>query len=71
MKTSLRIDESKLKLAKKLAGTSTTQETVDRALEVYIEKLRRTSMEKLLGTSFFDETLTTLRKKGAHVSTRR
>ena len=71
MKTSLRIDETKLKLAKKLAGTQTTQETVDRALEVYIEKLRRTSMEKLLGTSFFDETLTMLRKKGAHVSSRR
>lgn len=70
MKTSLRIDETKLKLAKKLAGTNTTQETVDRALQVYIEKLRRNTMENLLGTSFYDETLTQ-KKKGTHGSSRR
>lgn len=71
MKTSLRIDEVKLKLAKKLSGTETIQETVDQALEVYIEKLRRSAMEGLLGTSFYDESITSHRKKRVHGSTRR
>ena len=57
MKTSVVIDEKKLILAKKLGGIHTTREIIDKALESFIAQARRQSMVNLLGTGFFDTSL--------------
>jgi hypothetical protein len=54
MKTSIEIDENKLKLAKKLSPQlSTLRELVDHALDSYIAQARRNSMVEMLGSGFF------------------
>lgn len=57
MKTSVVIDEKKLSLAKKLGNIHTTREVIDKALEAYIAQVRRQSMVNLLGSGFFDQSL--------------
>jgi len=63
MKTSVEIDERKVKLAKKLTDVSTLKELIDRALEEYIAGARRRSIAAMLGTEFFEGSLDKMRKK--------
>jgi hypothetical protein len=53
MKTSVELDEEKVKLAKKLGHDSTLRELIDKALDAYIAQARRLNMADLLGTGFF------------------
>ena len=62
MKTSVELDDAKVKLAKKLSDTSTLKELLDQALDAYIARARRLSMGELLGTSFFEGNLNKMRK---------
>ena len=50
MKTSVEVDEEKVKLAKKLSHTTTLKELIDQALDAFIAQSRRKSMADLLGT---------------------
>ena len=62
MKTSVELDEDKVKLAKKLSSVSTLKELLDQALDVYIARARRLSMIELLGTTLFEGNLAAMRK---------
>ncbi|MCL2137261.1 MAG: type II toxin-antitoxin system VapB family antitoxin [Coriobacteriia bacterium] len=44
MRTNIVIDDDKMKLAMALSGLKTKRETVDRALQAYIDKLSRKNM---------------------------
>jgi hypothetical protein len=61
MKTSVELDDKKVKLAKKLSESQTLKETLDKALDSLISQQRRYSMLDLLGTSFYDGNLKNLR----------
>jgi hypothetical protein len=64
LKTSVEIDEKKLKLAKKLSPQSSTlRDLVDKALDAYIAKARRESMVEILGTNFFEGNIKKMRGK--------
>lgn len=54
MKTSVEIDEEKLKLAKKLGKTNSIKETIHKGLDALITQSRRESMMELLGADFMD-----------------
>lgn len=62
MKTSVELNDEKVKLAKKLSDSSTLKELLDKALDAYIARARRDSMANLLGTEFFEGNLTKMRK---------
>ena len=62
MKTSVELDDEKVKLAKKLSDASTLRELLDKALDAYIARARRNSMADLLGTNFFEGNLDKMRK---------
>ncbi len=62
MKTSVELDENKVKLAKKLSDASTLKELLDKALDAYIARARRLSMADILGTDFFEGDLNKTRK---------
>jgi hypothetical protein len=61
MKTSVELNEAKVKQAKKLVGTSTLRELLDRALDALIAQSRRQSMDDLLGSGFFEGDLNKMR----------
>lgn len=61
MKTSVEIDEKKLKLAKKFGNASTLRDLIDQALDAYIARARRLSMADVLGTDFFGASLGKMR----------
>jgi hypothetical protein len=61
MKTSVELDEKKVKLARKLSDTTTLRDLLDQALDAYIARERRNSMSELLGTRFFDGNLKKMR----------
>lgn len=63
MKTSIEIDEKKVKLAKKITRVDTLRELIDLALDAYIAQARRQSMTELLGTDFFNGDLEKMRKR--------
>ena len=56
MKTSVALNDEKVKTARKLSGAKTLKDLLDQALDAYIASARRTSMISLLGTDFFDKT---------------
>src|SRR3989344_2502720 len=56
MKTSVELNEEKVKLAKKLSHTSTLKELLEKALDAYISNARRRSIAEMLGTQFFEMT---------------
>lgn len=62
MKTSVELNEEKIKLAKKLTHASTLRELLDKALDVYISNARRCSISEMLGTQFFEGSIKTMRK---------
>lgn len=66
MKTSVELDEKKLKLAKKLSDVSTTKDLLDRALDTFIARARRLSMAELLGKSLVEGNLSEMRKSRGH-----
>lgn len=61
VKTSVELDDKKVKLAKKLSDSQTLKETLDKALDSLISQQRRYSMFDLLGTSFYDGSVKNLR----------
>ena len=61
MKTSVELDEKKVKLAKKLCDSTTLKETLDKALDALISQQRRFSMLDILGTSFYEGSLEKMR----------
>jgi hypothetical protein len=61
MKTSVEIDEEKLKLAKKLGPDKTLRTLIDEALDAYIAQNRRKLASSLLGTPFFQGDLSKMR----------
>ncbi len=61
MKTSVELESEKVELAKRLGKASTLKELLDKALDAYISQARRHSMADLLGTNFFDPTLSPTR----------
>ncbi|MGE4232545.1 MAG: type II toxin-antitoxin system VapB family antitoxin [Bacteriovoracia bacterium] len=63
MKTSVEVDEEKVRLAKQLGHISTLKELLDKSLDAYIALARRKSMLDLLGTDFFSGSLKEMRKK--------
>lgn len=69
MKTSVEIDENKVKIAKKIGGISTLRALIDLALDAYIARARRLSMAEMLGTGFFSGSLGKMRSE--RVRTRR
>lgn len=62
MKTSVELNDEKVKLAKKLSGSSTLKDLLDKALDAYISRARRLAMGELLGEEFFDGDLSKMRK---------
>jgi len=62
MKTSVELNDEKVKLARKLSETSTLKDLLDQALDAYIARARRNSMADLLGTNFFDGNIRKMRK---------
>lgn len=54
-KTSVELETEKVDLAKRLGKVTTLRELLDRALDAYIAQARRHSIAKLLGTGFFEE----------------
>ena len=62
MKTSVELNEEKVKLAKKLSHTSTLKELLEKALDAYISNARRRSIAEMLGTQFFEGSLKAMRK---------
>jgi hypothetical protein len=63
MKTSVELDDQKVKMAKDLAHVSTLRELLDRALDAFIAETRRKNMASLLGTDFFDGHLAAMRER--------
>lgn len=63
MKTSVELDEKKVRLAKKLSESETLKELLDRALDAYIARCRRRAFADILGTSFFEGNLKKMRSK--------
>lgn len=61
IKTSVELESEKIALAKKLGGIGTLRELLDKALDSYISDARRHSMVELLGTQFFEGSLTSMR----------
>lgn len=61
MKTSIEINENKIKQAKKLTQIATLRELVDKALDALIAQSRRQAMNDMLGTEFFEGDLNTMR----------
>ena len=66
MKTSIELDEKKVKLAKKITHVDTLRELIDLALDAYIAQARRQSIAEHLGTDFFDGDLNKMRKRNGH-----
>lgn len=66
MKTSVELNEEKVKLAKKLSDASTLKELLDKALDAYIARARRLSMAEILGSDFFTDDLSKMRKPRGH-----
>lgn len=62
MKTSVELDEEKVKLAKRLSGSSTLKDLLDKSLDAYISRARRLSIAEILGTDFFEGDLNKMRK---------
>jgi hypothetical protein len=62
VKTSVEINEEKVKLAKKLGNDHTLRELIDKALDAYIAQARRQGMADMLGTGFFTGDLKTMRQ---------
>lgn len=63
MKTSIKLDDDKVALARKLGQAKTLRELVDHALDAYIQQVRRQGMADLLGTGFFNDDLQKMRKR--------
>ncbi len=63
MKTSIEIDEKKVKLAKQVSSISTLRELVDHALDRLIAEKRRLNMKDLLGSELIDRHYKLDRKK--------
>jgi len=61
MKTSVEIDEKKVKQAKALSSETTLKKVIDRALDAFIARQRRLSMLGILGTPFFEGNLAKMR----------
>lgn len=51
MKTSIELNDEKVKTAKRLSDSATLRQIVDEALDAYITKKRRDSMIGLLGSN--------------------
>lgn len=54
MATNLNIDESLLEAAQRLGGKKTKRETVNEALEEYIQRRKQKQILKVFGTVDFD-----------------
>lgn len=63
MKTSVELDEQKIKQAKEMTHTSTLKELLDKALDALIAQSRRKAMDDMLGTDFFDGDLEKMRDR--------
>lgn len=61
MKTSVELDDEKVDLAKKLSPSTTLRDLLDKALDAYIARVRRQSVANMLGTDFFEGSLTRTR----------
>jgi hypothetical protein len=61
MKTSVELDEEKVRLAKSLSNSSTLKELLNRALDAFIAQSRRLEMASMLGTNFFKDDLKKMR----------
>ena len=55
MKTSVELDDKKVKLAKKMSDETTLKAILDKALDSFIAERKRYAMAELLGTNFLDE----------------
>jgi phytoene synthase len=55
MKTSVEINEEKLRLAKRLSHTSTKREIIDKALDAYIARVRRLEESSRAGIAMLGE----------------
>lgn len=62
MKTSVELDEEKVKLAKKLSLSPTLKDLIDKALDTLIASARRNKMSEMLGTRFFSGDFKAMRK---------
>ena len=62
MKTSVELDDDKVRLAKKIAAGVTLRDLLDKALDAFIAQARRKSMADMLGTHFFKGKLRTMRR---------
>jgi len=65
-KTSVELDEDKIKLAQKLANASTLKEVLDKALDALIARGRRHSIAEMLGSRFFEGDLKKMRSNRGH-----
>jgi hypothetical protein len=63
MKTSVELDEEKVRLARKLGGAATLKQLLNDALDAYIAQARRLAMADLLGTGFFAGDLDAMRER--------
>lgn len=63
MKTSVEIDESKVKLAKRLGEVETLRELIDLALDSFIAQQRRRSMASILGKGMISGDLDAMRER--------
>jgi hypothetical protein len=66
MKTSVDLNEAKVKEAKRLTRTATLKELLDKALDALIAQSQRQSMDELLGTGFFEGDLERMRGRSGH-----
>lgn len=55
MKTSVELDEKKVREAKQLTAVSTLRELLDKALDAYIARAKRFAMADMLGTGAIDK----------------
>ena len=61
MKTSVEIDEKKLKIAKSFGGAQTLRELIDQALDAFINEQKRRSISRILGTGMISGNLDEMR----------
>lgn len=63
MKTSVELDDKKVKKALELSKTKTLKLVLDLALDALIAQSRRRTMEALIGSDFFEGNLDKMRSR--------
>ena len=63
MKTSVEIDEKRVKLAKQLTNCTTLKALIEKALDSVIAQARRQQMLGILGKDFFQGNLQEMRER--------